>query len=376
MKTYSIIGRDGELSWGIDYYDAAGKRQRRIVADNEELASDIGAKIQLELREGVYFDRKATGRATLGEAIEVYKVHARGIDSFATELGHLRAIESFWPAGTLLSSIDEGSVEAFRDVRLDVPSKRGGKKNPSKKRSPSTINRELECLRRVLYFAIKKKMLRGENPVTAEVLSIEPKGKIMYLTHEEAAALVAAAREHASWRRRVKKNVHLPGIILTALYTGMRLTTVLNLRWADVDSHKRNLYLPDTKSGQSQNVPMAAILMEELKRIPRTLGSPYVFSKRDGEAFKRISKSFNHARARAGLPKSFTFHGLRHTFVTWSLAGGWPIHVVAKIVGHSTTRMTEIYGHLLPDAGHAVVDSLPDLGGEVAAGAVSGVAAR
>jgi integrase len=89
--------------------------------------------------------------------------------------------------------------------------------------------------------------------------------------------------------------------------------------------------------------------------------SEYVFYSRDGEAYKRVDRAFNSARDRAGIPKTHTFHCLRHTFATWSLTAGKPIHTVAKILGHSTTRVTELYGHLMKDTAHDVVNSLPVL---------------
>ncbi len=59
----------------------------------------------------------------------------------------------------------------------------------------------------------------------------------------------------------------------------------------------------------------------------------YVFPNQAGEAYKRIEKSFDRAKKRAGIPKGFTFHDLRHTFITHALDRGVPILVVASIVG-------------------------------------------
>ena len=50
----------------------------------------------------------------------------------------------------------------------------------------------------------------------------------------------------------------------------------------------------------------------------------------------------------AGL-KPITFHGLRHTWASLSVMGGMPLMVVAKNLGHVSTRMVEKhYGHLAP----------------------------
>jgi integrase len=50
----------------------------------------------------------------------------------------------------------------------------------------------------------------------------------------------------------------------------------------------------------------------------------------------------------AGLPK-ITLHGLRHTWATLALLEGIPAKVVAEVLGHSSTRITEdLYQHVTP----------------------------
>jgi integrase len=47
--------------------------------------------------------------------------------------------------------------------------------------------------------------------------------------------------------------------------------------------------------------------------------------------------------------QKLVFHSLRHTFASWLVQRGTPIYEVAKLLGHSTVRMTERYSHLAPD---------------------------
>jgi len=61
-----------------------------------------------------------------------------------------------------------------------------------------------------------------------------------------------------------------------------------------------------------------------------------------------VSRRFERLRTEAGLPK-ITLHGTRHSFATLALLEGIPAKVVAEILGHSSTRVTEdVYQHVTP----------------------------
>lgn len=61
-----------------------------------------------------------------------------------------------------------------------------------------------------------------------------------------------------------------------------------------------------------------------------------------------VSRAFDARVKAAGLPQ-LTLHGLRHTFATLALLDGIPSKVVAEVLGHSSTRVTEdTYQHVTP----------------------------
>jgi integrase len=61
---------------------------------------------------------------------------------------------------------------------------------------------------------------------------------------------------------------------------------------------------------------------------------------------------------RAGI-KNLYFHDLRHT-AYYMVMAGVPLKIVAEILGHTTTAMTERYAHLLPEHKLKAVEMLPD----------------
>ena len=50
--------------------------------------------------------------------------------------------------------------------------------------------------------------------------------------------------------------------------------------------------------------------------------------------------------ASARCPKDVRIHDLRHTWASHAVMSGIPLTVLARILGHSSTRITEIYAHI------------------------------
>ena len=55
------------------------------------------------------------------------------------------------------------------------------------------------------------------------------------------------------------------------------------------------------------------------------------------------------------------FHMARHSFITNIMANGANIKTAASLAGHSTTRHTEKYVHIIDELKQKAVDSLPDI---------------
>ena len=61
------------------------------------------------------------------------------------------------------------------------------------------------------------------------------------------------------------------------------------------------------------------------------------------------------------LASYILFHDLRHSFITNIMANGANIKTAASLAGHSTTRHTEKYVHIIDELKQKAVDSLPDI---------------
>ena len=131
-------------------------------------------------------------------------------------------------------------------------------------------------------------------------------------------------------------------LILVPLDTGLRLSEVAAMRQDSVNSTVRVI----GKGNKARHVPISPGLAKELRGIGDLA---YVWTTGKGTpmsadglktAYRRV---FKRAAVRGGP------HSLRHTFATEYLRGGGDIYRLSRILGHSTTRVTERYLHLIVD---------------------------
>jgi site-specific recombinase XerD len=162
------------------------------------------------------------------------------------------------------------------------------------------------------------------------------------LTPAEAAALLAAA-SRASWsgiRDRA---------MITVLYrSGLRISELLGLRLADLDTAARTLRLRHTKSGRPQMRgyhPGADDALELWLQLRRPMGPGPLFCTRAGGPVwpQQVRATLARLAGRAGIAKAVRPHGLRHTLAVELLRAGEDIAVISKILGHSSIATTARY---------------------------------
>lgn len=221
--------------------------------------------------------------------------------------------------------------------------------------APGTVRRELGTLTAALNFAAGEKMLRREQLPFVE-LPEKPEGKDRWLTRNEAARLLNAARN-----ARADVRLYLPLFILLGLYTGARKEAILTLKWPQIDLEKRRINFAKgarkTNKGRA-HIPIPDRLMPFLRsawkrrasdigNVVHDKGKPIIDigGAWDGES---VQGSFGRACKRAGLV-GITPHTLRHTCGTWMAQRGVDLWKIAGWLGQSYATTVELYAHHSPD---------------------------
>ena len=200
-------------------------------------------------------------------------------------------------------------------------------------RTVATINRYLAMLSAVLNLCKKR---RGNVPDinVREFMRPEPAENIKFF--DDWATIYKIIDNAAE---------HLKPIILFALYSGCRISNVLNLKWADIHGQTYFILVKDktVKGGRLVAKTIYPQMQDILDKLPRC--NDFVFTYK-GERIKSIKKAWKRALERAGVPYQ-SFHTLRHTHATWAISKTHDLKFVQKSLNHTSSKTTEKYAHLV-----------------------------
>ncbi len=149
-------------------------------------------------------------------------------------------------------------------------------------------------------------------------------------------------------------------MILTALFSGMRLNEVLNLSWDDIDFGKGIIHVFQSKTGKTFDIPLSDCLRTALEAYRTHPAGLRVFE--DREITHRVvleySKRFSGLFKDMGI-QEFTFHNLRHTFASIMQSDlGIGAVTVMGMTGHSSLGMLQKYSHTGLDSKQRAIQAL------------------
>ena len=192
--------------------------------------------------------------------------------------------------------------------------------------------------------------------------------QIRYLTPEQMKALVNVRNELPHQRTR-----EILDIFLFAFHAcGMRVSDIITLEWSHIDWEKKEIVKNYFKTKTVGNIPLTDPAIEILlrwkkyKRNKRFVFDllPEKFNLKDPKALKnaRLSKnrtlqqSLKSVGNKIGLKFNMTMHVARHTFAVMSIKKGVSIHMVSRLMGHSSVLVTEkVYAEFLPSEINKIV---------------------
>jgi integrase len=262
-----------------------------------------------------------------------------------------------------LASLQSAYVERYRASMID-------------KVSNATVNTHLKVLRVCLEKAVKKNVFDKNPARLVDNLDPSKRHRRGAFKLDELRRVLAKAPDE--WR----------GLILTCLYTGMRLSDGTNLTWANVDlaadGGKGEIVMGEKKKGGEVIIfPIARALRPHLEKLPSADDSlAPVFPDLAGKPESWLSNQFHEIMALAGLVKSrkihekkkdgpgrngkrelsrLSFHSLRHTATSLLKNAGVSNAIAQDLIGHDSEAISRNYTHIDPDTRRAALDKMPDV---------------
>jgi integrase len=311
--------------WWVRFSIGGVKVRRSSQTTDRGAAQEFETKLRTDLWRQAKLGEKP--RYTWKEAVERWHTEAGGRDK---ERDHARLK---WFAqyldSTPLAAITPEIIAKLRAVRTTES-------------SPSTANRYLALLRMILRKAYREWDWIDKVPAVpmVQLETREPR----FLNRAQFKALLH------------KLPTHLKALAEFSIETGLRMRNVTGLTWVQVDLRRRMLVIPAAraKAGETIAVPLSAAAVRILK-AQRRKHETHVFTFRkkpvddcNGAAFKKAVKA-------AGLPW-LRWHDLRHTWASWHVQSGTPLHVLQELGGWKSLTMVQRYGHLTTEHLRAFVE--------------------
>lgn len=133
---------------------------------------------------------------------------------------------------------------------------------------------------------------------------------------------------------------------------GLRVSEVIHLRVADIDSARNTLWVRHGKGNRDRGVPLPATLLDELRGYWRDhRPADWLFPGPSARPLNvsTLQRAFQKARHAAGIRPAATIHTLRHCYATHLLEAGTDLPTLQRLLGHSHLSTTLRYLHLRAD---------------------------
>lgn len=138
---------------------------------------------------------------------------------------------------------------------------------------------------------------------------------------------------------------------LSLIYAcGLRRAEMLNLRISDIDGKRKMLYIRQGKGGKDRTHPLPDSIINLLREYYKQY-KPQVYlieghqsgSKYSEQSLQKVLKNALHS---AGIKKPASLHWLRHSYATHLLEAGTDLRYIQELLGHKSSKTTEIYTHV------------------------------
>ncbi len=153
--------------------------------------------------------------------------------------------------------------------------------------------------------------------------------------------------------------------ILMLIYSaGLRLGELINLKRSDIIPDRHQIIIRGGKGRKDRITLLSPKILERLDRyLVEYRPTRFLFEGQSGGAYSDTSVQtiFRRAKDNARITAPATVHTLRHSFATHLLEKGTDLRYIQSLLGHSSSKTTEIYTHVSTKAFGKIRSPLEDL---------------
>ena len=325
-----------------------GKRKRikrRVKCSSREAKLKL-SELEIQLEKGIYIEEK---KLTLGQYLEQWFKHHEKSLAATTQENYRYILDAH-----LIPKLGSILIQKLAPLHLQnyyTEALKSGRSKGEGGLSSRSVRYHHSILHKALKQAVKWRLV---NANVAEAVDPPKKEKteIKYLEETDIGDFQDLIETHP-----------LKNFFFVALYTGLRRSEILGLRWSDIDFEnglininqtlhrlcKKGYIFKTTKTVASQEaVVMPDLIADILKDMDQT--HELVFCDADGNPLNPDTVTRKMTKIMETLKKEVTLHGLRHTYATTLLKNGANMKIVQEMLRHTQISTSfDIYTHITPD---------------------------
>jgi len=139
--------------------------------------------------------------------------------------------------------------------------------------------------------------------------------------------------------------------LLMLIYSaGLRVGESVRLKVSDIDGQRKMIHLREAKGKKDRYTLLSDAALEALRNYYKEYKPKEYLFEGQGTgthlAERSIQNVFQRAIKAAGIRKEISLHGLRHSFATHLLESGVDLRYIQELLGHNSSKTTEIYTHV------------------------------
>jgi len=144
-------------------------------------------------------------------------------------------------------------------------------------------------------------------------------------------------------------NIKHKCMLMLAYSAGLRLGEILRLKLVDIDRERMQIRVVQSKGKKDRYAKLSFRFLRVLDEyFEDYMPKEFLFEGATGKEYSPTSLQnvIRESAKRAGIQKRTTMHTLRHTFATHSLEQGVDLRYIQSMMGHESSKTTEIYTHI------------------------------
>ncbi|MDP4277923.1 MAG: tyrosine-type recombinase/integrase [Bacteroidota bacterium] len=183
-----------------------------------------------------------------------------------------------------------------------------------------------------------ERVLGGQRKVYLVDRPRQEKGLPTVLSEDEVCAILTST-----------SNLKHKTILMTIYSAGLRVSEAINLKIEDIDSKRMQIRVEQSKGKKDRYTLLSVKTLEMLRTYFNVYKPKYwLFEGPKGEQYsaRSIQCILKSSVEKTSIKKHVTVHTLRHSFATHLLENGTDLRYIQTLLGHESSKTTEIYTHV------------------------------